>query len=143
MKKQEIFPFVVILARAAALVARRFDRTLGGLSLHDFIILYHLSEAPDERLRRVDLAQKIGVTASGVTRMLMPMEKIGLVKTEEHTTDARVRYVKLAPGGRRVLGEVVEDAERISGELVVGKEASVTDGMQLLKEVALRAGDAV
>ncbi len=46
------------------------------------------------------------------------MEKIGLVKRESSATDARVSYVKLAPGGKRLLEESLEKAEQISAEFL-------------------------
>lgn len=107
------------LARAQAVLARRFDSRLGGgLGLSDFVILYHLSQAEGERLRRVDLAEKVGLTASGVTRLLAPMEKIGLVSREADARDARVSFVLLAPGGKRLLTERLERAELLAGEAI-------------------------
>ncbi|WP_229252716.1 MarR family winged helix-turn-helix transcriptional regulator [Dyadobacter helix] len=84
----------------------------------DFLILYQLGEAPDEKLRRTDLADKIGLTASGITRVLAPLEKIGLVRREANSRDARVSYVKLSVAGRRVLTEACIIAEEIAGELL-------------------------
>lgn len=110
--------FFIDLAQAQAKIARVFDRSLGGLGLSDFTVLYHLSRAKDGRMRRIDLAHKVGLTASGVTRMLLPMEKIGLVKREASTEDARVSFVELAPGGKRRLDESMERAELLAEELL-------------------------
>lgn len=111
--------FFLELARVQAIMARRFDSRLGGgLGLSDFVILYHLSQAEEEKLRRVDLAEKVGLTASGVTRMLAPMEKIGLIAREKDARDARVSYVMLAPGGRQLLHERLERAEFLAEEIM-------------------------
>ncbi len=110
--------FFLDLTRAQAIIARAFDRELGGLGFTYFVILYHLSQAPEEKMRRVDLAEKVALTASGVTRVLLPMEKIGLVKREESASDARVSFVKLAPGGKQLLSEALERAELLSKELL-------------------------
>lgn len=56
-------------------------------------------------MRRIDLAEKVGLSASGVTRMLLPMEKIGLICKEEGARDARVSLVRLSDAGLRVLAE--------------------------------------
>ena len=51
--------FCLRLARAQALIVRRFDSILGnlhGLSFSDYQLLYHLQRAPGGRLRRIDLA---------------------------------------------------------------------------------------
>jgi DNA-binding MarR family transcriptional regulator len=111
--------FLLSLARVQAVLTRRFDSRLGGgLGLSDFVILYHLSQAEDEKLRRVDLAEKVGLTASGVTRLLAPMEKIGLITREADARDARVSFVLLAPGGKRLLSERLERAELLAEEAI-------------------------
>lgn len=108
--------FILNLAKAQTIVNRRFDTKLSsyGLGFNDFVILYYLSQAPYEKMRRVDLADKIGFTASGITRMLAPMEKMGLVSRDRNERDARVSYVVLAPGGKRLLEESVKTAEHVA-----------------------------
>lgn len=116
--------FLLHLAKSQAVMARRFDSRLGGgLGFNDFVILYHLSQAEGEKLRRVDLADKVGLTASGVTRLLAPMEKIGLIQREADARDARVSYVLLAPGGKRLLTERLERAEILAEEAMPSSTA--------------------
>lgn len=111
--------FFITLAQVHAKTTQVFDRhLLGGLGFNDLIILYYLGESPDERMRRIDLAEKVGLTPSGVTRMLLPMEKLGMIKRESDPRDARVSYVKLASGGKRLLEETLEEAEIIAEELL-------------------------
>lgn len=69
-------------------------------------------------MRRIDLADAIGLTASGITRLLLPMEKIGLVKRESHDGDARVSYVSITPAGKTKLLEAIERAEIFSADLI-------------------------
>lgn len=90
--------FFLSLAKIHTVMNRKFDAKLGGLGLSEFIILLHLSKSEDEKLRRIDLAEKVGLTPSGVTRILLPMEKIGLVGRQINEQDARVSFVTLAPG---------------------------------------------
>jgi DNA-binding MarR family transcriptional regulator len=107
------------LAKAYARMVRRIDGRLGslhGLSFGDFAILRHLSLAPGERLRRVDLADQLGLTPAAVTRALIPLEKIGLVKREMDKNDARVGYASLTRAGERLLAEATESADLISEE---------------------------
>lgn len=119
MTEQTPLSFFIHLARAQAIIARTFDRSLqGGLGLNEFVILHHLFGAEDQKMRRIDLADKIGLTASGVTRILLPMEKLGMVKREANTLDARVSFVKLAAGGKRLYAEAVESAEEVASELL-------------------------
>ncbi|MEX0737750.1 MAG: MarR family transcriptional regulator [Pseudohongiella sp.] len=90
----------------------KMNRKLGGsLSVHglgvsEFLVLSQLRIAPNQTMRRVDLAEKVGLTASGVTRLLNPMEKIGLVEKTASSRDARVSLVALSKSGKRVLDEV-------------------------------------
>ncbi|MFA6094689.1 MAG: MarR family winged helix-turn-helix transcriptional regulator [Candidatus Paceibacterota bacterium] len=118
--------FFLNIAKAQALIARRFDvkLSLWGIGMNDFIILFQLSRASGEKMRRIDLAEKIGFTASGVTRLLAPMEKIGLVKRETVAHDARVSLVALAPSGKRILTEALENAEYISREWLVNQKVA-------------------
>ena len=128
--------FVFNLAKVQALLSRRFDGSLGGLGFNEFIILYYLATAPDEKLRRIDLAGKIGLTASGVTRILGPMEKVGYVKRESNPNDARVSYAILAPGGKRRLEEELERAEYLTQEIIPERKAKkVNELSDLLTEL--------
>lgn len=114
-KELELF---INLAKIQAVMSRTFESRLGGLGYNEFIILYHLSQAKDEKLRRIDLANKLGLTASGITRLLSPMEKVGYIKKESNTEDARVSYVMIAPGGKQRLQERLEDAEELVKEII-------------------------
>jgi len=61
-----------------------------------------LDAAPDKTLRRIELADSIGITASGVTRLLAPMEKIKLISKLSNPRDARVSLVKLSKVGEQL-----------------------------------------
>ncbi len=113
--------------------SRRFDGRLGGLSLTEFIILFHLANAPHGKMRRVDLAEYTGLTASGITRLLAPMEKIGLVKREADAQDARVSFVSIAAGGKRMLEESIENAEEMAARLLsLAKKDEIETASRLL-----------
>lgn len=118
-------------------MSRKFDSGLGGLGFNEFIILYQLRQAEGEQLRRIDLAEKIGLTASGVTRILLPMEKVGLIKSGSTENDARVRNVMLAKGGERKLSEALERAELLSQETF--KSADLIDIDELVAGIAKMA----
>ncbi|MEV6838004.1 MarR family transcriptional regulator [Streptomyces sp. NPDC051133] len=108
------------LMRAQAALVRRFDARLSGLhgvSLADFTLLLRLSRAPGGRMRRVDLAEALGLTASGVTRGLAPLERIGLVSREPDARDARVAYASLTGTGRERLREMLATAEETAADL--------------------------
>jgi DNA-binding MarR family transcriptional regulator len=99
--------FCVKLSRAYATLTRRLDNAVSsvhGLSFADFMILFYLDRAPGGKLRRVDLAERLGLTASGVTRSLLPLEKLGLVTRQPDPRDARVGYASLTDSGKELLG---------------------------------------
>jgi len=104
---------ILSLARARSHVVRELDADLGahGLSLTDLALLLELRSAPEGRLRRVDLANQLGVTPSGVARQLAPLERMGLVGREPHARDARLALVVLTDTGRRITDEAVPTAE--------------------------------
>lgn len=113
--------FTLRLARAQATLVRRLDQVLGGyhgISFSDFMLLHYLSRAPGGRLRRVDLAERQGLTASGVTRTLLPLEKIGLVERQQDPRDARVAYAAITDTGRELLNNAVTVVDQISKDLL-------------------------
>ena len=107
---------VLDLALARTLVLRSVDLPLShhGVSLSDLALLLELRGAPGEKLRRVDLASRIGITPSGVARQLAPLERIGLVGRESNPRDARLALVTLTESGRRVADEARATAEEAS-----------------------------
>jgi DNA-binding MarR family transcriptional regulator len=71
-----------------------------GLTINDYEALLRLSHAEDGRLRRIDLANELLLTASGVTRLLDGLERAGYVKKASCASDARVTYAMLTDEGR-------------------------------------------
>lgn len=91
---------------AHAAMTRAFNAELqatSSLTVTDFEALRRLAAAEDGRMRRVDLAPTVGLTASGITRLLDGLEKAGLVCKEHCTSDARVTYASITDQGRAVL----------------------------------------
>jgi len=74
-----------------------------GLTINDYEVLLHLSRAPERMLRRVDLAQRVLLTPSGITRLLDGLERGGLVAKASCASDARVVYAKLTDKGAKRL----------------------------------------
>ena len=78
-----------------------------GLGLSDYFVLNQLYIAPSQKLRRNELAERVGLSPSGITRLLNPLEKIGLVEKESNPRDARVSLVTLSVSGK----QIYEDAK--------------------------------
>jgi DNA-binding MarR family transcriptional regulator len=113
----------VRLVRANAAVTRQLSAQLSadhGLSLSDYEALLSLARAPDSRLRRVDLANGLLLTAGGVTRLLDGLERDGFVAREECASDRRVSYAVLTEAGRAKLREASKSHTRQIRELLGG-----------------------
>lgn len=82
-----------------------------GISFSEFCILHRLSQAPQQRLSRIELANAVGLSASGVTRLLLPLEKMLLVEKQQNARDARVSLVKLSDSGQ----QIYQDAQQTFG----------------------------
>lgn len=76
-----------------------------GISFTEYLVLRSLHESPKNTMRRIDLAESIGLSASGVTRLIAPMEKIKLVEKETNPRDVRVSLVKLSKTGAQIYQE--------------------------------------
>lgn len=88
-----------------AIISKNLDNSLGaihGIGLTEYMVLLNLMKAPNHALRRIDIAEALARTASGVTRLLSPMEKIGLVQKDVNERDARVSLVKITPAGKEL-----------------------------------------
>src|SRR5919202_6277185 len=86
------------LLRAHAASTRLLSASLQadhGLTINDYEALLLLSRAEGGRMRRVDLAQQLLLTASGVTRLLEGLERAGLVDRVTCDHDRRVAYAVL------------------------------------------------
>jgi len=70
-----------------------------GLTVVAYEALLLLSEADENAMRRIDLARGLGLTASGVTRLLDGLEREGLVAKRTCDSDARVTYAALTEAG--------------------------------------------
>jgi DNA-binding MarR family transcriptional regulator len=102
----------VSFVRAHASVVRGLDRELiadHGLTINDYEVLLRLARAPDRMMRRVDLAQQVLLTPSGITRLLDGLQRSGFVEKAACDSDAGVVYAKLTAAGRQKLKTATDD----------------------------------
>ena len=101
------------LSLARTQLARDVDHPLSahGISLADLAILRELRLEPTGKLRRSELAQRLGITPSGIARQVAPLERIGLVARESHDRDARLALVVLTDTGTRIVDDALLTAE--------------------------------
>ena len=91
-------------AHATAIAAIERDlaaRKLVPLTWYD--VLVALSEAPTGRLRLHELAGRVVLSRSGLTRLVDRLEAAGLLRREPCPTDRRGAYAVLTPEGEATL----------------------------------------
>src|SRR3954452_24431623 len=113
----------VRLVRAHAAVTRQLSAQLSadhGLNINAYEALLLLARADDSRMRRVDLAGQLLLTAGGVTRLLDGLERDGYVARAECSSDRRVSYAVLTKLGRDKLREASKSHTRQIRELLGG-----------------------
>jgi DNA-binding MarR family transcriptional regulator len=108
--------------RAHAALTRELSSRLEALhelTLSDFDVLVQLYYAEGRRMRRIDLARSVLLTASGITRLLDGLESCGFVAKERCDSDARVTYAVLTKSGVKKIEEAREshlaDIEELFG----------------------------
>ena len=130
------------LLNAHAVLVRELSASLvasHGLTINDYGCLLLLSRAGEEGMRRIDLANQLQLSPSGITRLLDRLEDQGLVGKGECKSDARVSYAILTDGGLAKLREAapghVEDIERRLSAALSDEE------MKTLADMLARLGE--
>jgi DNA-binding MarR family transcriptional regulator len=91
------------LLHAHEKVTRALDQELReehDISMADYDVLLRLARAPQRALRMSDLAERVMLSPSGLTRAVDRLEHVGLVRRERVPDDARVTIARLTDGGR-------------------------------------------
>lgn len=91
---------------AHARLIETIDRELTAadcVPLHWYDVLVELVEAPERRLRMSDLARKVVLSRSGLTRLVDKLEKAGLLLREASPEDGRGAYAVLTEAGHNAL----------------------------------------
>ncbi|MGD8175305.1 MarR family winged helix-turn-helix transcriptional regulator [Marinimicrobium sp. ARAG 43.8] len=106
-----------------------------GISVTEYLVLRRLYHAPGRKLRRVDLAQLVGLSPSGVTRLLNPMQKVGLISKEKVERDARISLVTLTDAGENIFKDANISFDQVAQSLT--ESIGDKDQKNLLKAVEL------
>ncbi len=115
---------VIGVINAGATLQQRLDNALGdikGITFSEHRLLAAIDYSPNGSGSRVDLARAVGLTPSGVTRALRPLEKLGVVETIRDDRDARRSLASLTEQGRELLsdadGVIADKLESLPGAL--------------------------
>jgi DNA-binding MarR family transcriptional regulator len=79
------------------------DLARHGLTLGDYQVLVFLSEAEDRAMRMCDLAARLQLSPSGLTRRLDGLVRTGVVERRPSTEDRRVMLAVLTEKGTAAL----------------------------------------
>jgi DNA-binding MarR family transcriptional regulator len=89
-----------LVAHAQVVAALERDLSAGAaLPLAWYDVLVQLVEAPERRLRMAELADRVLLSRSGLTRLVDRLQREGLVVREPVPGDARGLYTVLTPAG--------------------------------------------
>jgi DNA-binding MarR family transcriptional regulator len=108
IRSPEIVAFARLM-RANSVLRRELEAEVlqrRGLTINDFEALVHLSTAEEGRLRRIDLAERLMLSPSGVTRLLDGLQAAGLIQNVHCESDARVTWARLTEEGTLTLEQV-------------------------------------
>jgi DNA-binding MarR family transcriptional regulator len=121
------------LASAYARTARALE--VSGLSFAELRLLTALSATQTGR-RPTEIADELHLSASGVTRALLPLEKRGIIERRADPGDGRASLARLTPAGKALVAEALERAgeraSRLLRRLRVGQAKQL---QHLLEEI--------
>ncbi len=107
-----------------------------GLTINDYEVMVLLSYAEGRRMRRVDLADEVKLSPSGITRLLDGLQQQGYVERATCDSDARVAYAVLTDDGHTKLKECASShVEAIRSELA---ERYTAEELETLGELLSR-----
>ena len=107
LSRRELNAWRGMLGTQSALIARLDDELERehGLPLTSYEVLLHLNEEPGHSLRMGELAERLFLSRSGLTRLIDRLAKAGLVEREVCESDRRGYYAALTPEGEQRFAE--------------------------------------
>jgi DNA-binding MarR family transcriptional regulator len=115
------FEALLGLANTHARATRLLEARIAGhhgLSFSELRLLRAIAAAPEGRRRPSELAGELEITASGIARAILPLEKRGIVKREPDPQDARASRVTLTAAGRSLIDEASATAAQTAAKLM-------------------------
>ena len=140
---ERITAFGMLLEAHAAVttkVNRELEATVG-MPITWFELLLRLSRSPGQRLRMSDLAAQVGLSHSGLTRLVDRVIDAGYVKREACPDDRRGAFAVLTDAGADALGTAMaghlESIERhLAGPLGPDGLTTLTDLLRTVRDAA-------
>lgn len=118
-------------------------KSCSGLTMDDYEVLVHLSEAEPQRLRMTDLSHRLLHSQSRLTQRVDRLAKKGLVVREKCPDDRRGTFAVLTADGMRAIEAAaphhVRDVRRLLIDLIDPEERAVM--ADVLERLAVAARD--
>jgi len=108
-----------------------------GLSFGAYDVLVRLARAPEHALRMTDLAERVMLSPSGLTRLVDQLCDEGLVQRERVQRDARVVLARLTTRGRQVVRQAARThlrgiREHFTGRLSEAQLRNVASALETI-----------
>jgi DNA-binding MarR family transcriptional regulator len=108
-----------------------------GLSFDSYDVLLRLARAAGGALRMTDLADRVMVPRSTLTRRVDRLVEQGLVERERPTADARTMLTRLTRQGRRMLARAARThldgiRRHFTGRLSSAQLAAVAEALEII-----------
>jgi DNA-binding MarR family transcriptional regulator len=121
-------------------ITRKLDAELRSeheLPLNGYDVLLRLARAPGRQLRMSDLAERVMMSPSGLTRVVDRLAAEGLVRRERFDGDARVMLAQLTDKGRLVLRRAAKThlrgiREHFTGQMTIAQLREVAAALETI-----------
>jgi len=139
------YGIVIRLIRAGRLMEASLDQIADnhGFDVHgDYEVLAALRRAHPTPLRPQDLADRVMISAPGMTGRLDRLENVGLITRAPNPTDRRSTFISITPAGIQLTDQtfhsVVDEADRLLDGFPTTRRRRLT---QELRELLIILGD--
>ena len=139
------YGIVIRLIRAGRLMEASLDQISDnhGFDVHgDYEVLAALRRAHPTPLRPQDLADRVMISAPGMTGRLDRLENAGLITRASHPTDRRSTFISITPSGIQLTDQtfhsLVDEADRLLNGFPTTRRKRLT---QELRQLLIILGD--
>lgn len=108
-----------------------------GLTFGEYDVLLRLARAPDRSLRMTEIAQRVLISPSGLTRVVDGLEAKGVVERRRDGDDARVVRAQLTDAGRDKVRKAARThlrgiREHFTGRLTDSQLRAIASALQVI-----------
>jgi len=105
-----------------------------GYSRSRWMVLLHVSR--EDGITHRDLAERLGIEAPTLVRLIDRMEAEGLLKRRASETDRRVKHLHLSPDGRKEVERIWTSAADLRKEILSGlSKSEINTTLNVLQKI--------